>query len=155
MVFGGDFVFHAGQYTQFTFHRHIVLVSVFHDFFGQGNVVFVRMMGTIDHHGRETHVDARFAQFKGITVVEVKGDLRFFHTQFLGVFHSSLSHVAQQGLVGVLTGTAGYLQDDRRLGFDGSLNDGLHLFHVVEVEGRYGILSVNGLLKHLLGVDKA
>ena len=68
--------------------------------------------------------------------------------------HRALGHVAQQGLVGVVTRAFRHLQDDGRLGFDGSHDDGLHLFHIVEVESGDGIAAVHGLGEHFTGVHK-
>ena len=111
-------------------------------------------MRTVDHHRRETHVNARLAEFERIAVVEVQHDLRMSATQFLGIFHRTLSHITKQGLIGILTGTARHLQDHRRFRFDGSLNNGLHLLHVIEVECSDGVFALDGLFKHLSRVHK-
>ena len=69
--------------------------------------------------------------------------------QFLGILYAALGHITEDSLVGILAGTAGYLQDDRGLGLHTGLDDGLHLFHVVEVEGGNSIAAVDGLLEEL------
>ena len=88
-------------------------------------------------------------------MVEVQYDLGFGPAQFLGVLHGSFGHVAQQGLVGVVARTLRYLEDDGRLGLGGSLDDGLELLHVVEVECRYGVTALDGLGEHFAGVHEA
>ena len=132
-----------------------MLVSVFNNLLGEGDVVFVRKSGTVDHHGRETVVDAVLAEFERVTVVEVEHDLRICAAEFLGVFNSTLSHVAEDGAVSVVTSTLRDLHDHRRLGFNGSLHDSLHLFHGVEVESRDSIATLNSLCKHFPGVHQA
>ena len=46
-------------------------------------------------------------------MVEVKHDLGLFTTQLLSVSHSTLSHVAEDRSVGIVTGTLGNLHDHR------------------------------------------
>ena len=90
--FSLDFIFHTGEHAEFSFDGHVVLVSVFNNLLGEGDVVFVRKSGTVDHHGRETVVDAVLAEFERVTVVEVEHDLRIGAAEFLGVFNSTLFH---------------------------------------------------------------
>ena len=153
--FSLDFVFHTGEHAEFSFDGHVVLVSVFNNLLGEGDVVFVRKSGTVDHHGRETVVDAVLAEFERVTVVEVEHDLRIGAAEFLGVFNSTLGHVAEDGAVGVVAGTLRDLHDHRRLLLDSSLHDGLHLFHGVEVESRDSVATLNSLCKHFPGVHQA
>ncbi len=153
--FSLDFVFHTGEHAEFSFDGHVVLVSVFNNLLGEGDVVFVRKSGTVDHHGRETVVDAVLAEFERVTVVEVEHDLRIGAAEFLGVFNSTLGHVAEDGAVGVVAGTLRDLHDHRRLLLHSSLHDGLHLFHGVEVESRDSVATLNSLCKHFPGVHQA
>ena len=88
-------------------------------------------------------------------MVEVKNDLGILPAELLGISHSTLGHVAQEGSVGIVAGTLGYLEDDGALFFGSGLDDGLELLHVVEVEGRDSVTSLDGLGKHLAGVDEA
>ena len=88
-------------------------------------------------------------------MIEVEHDFRFLPAQFLGVSHSTFSHVAQQRLVGVVAGTFRHLKDNGGLGLGSSHDDGLKLFHVVEVESGDGIAALDCLGKHLAGVHKA
>ena len=153
-VLGGHFVFDTGQHAQLAFDGHVVLVSVFHHFLRQRHVLIVGQRRTVDHHRRETHVDAVLAQLERVAVVEVQHDGDVL-AQFLGVLHGALRHVAEQRLVGVLACAGRNLQDHGRRSLDARLDDGLHLLHVVEVECRNGITAFDGFGKHLAGVYQA
>ena len=133
VCFVRNFVFDTRENAEFAFDGDVVFVGVFDDLLGEGDVVFVGVGRAVDHNGREAEVDAGFAKFKRIAVVEVQND-RNIVAQFLGVFASALSHIAQERLVCVLARAARDLKNDRRLLFDASLNNCLHLFHIVEVK---------------------
>ena len=85
----------------------------------------------------------------------MENDFGMLATQFLGIFHSTFGHITEQGLVGIGAGTFGNLKNHRALLLGRSLDDGLKLLHVVEVESRDGIAAVNGSLEHLAGVHQA
>ena len=85
----------------------------------------------------------------------MENDLGFLPTEFLCIFYSTLGHVAQKSLVSIVAGSFADLQDHRTLGLGCCLYDSLELLHVVEVESRDGVTAVDGLRKHLAGVDKA
>ena len=154
MVFGRYFVFDTGQNAEFSFDRYVELVGVFHHLAGERHVFVIGKVATVYHDRRETHVDAGFAEFEGVAVVEMEADGNV-PAQLLGILHGALCHVAQDGLVRILACSARNLQDDGRRGFDAGLYNGLHLFHVVEVEGRDGIFSRHGFLEHLSGIDQS
>ncbi len=154
VVLGRYLVLDAGQHAEFAFHRYVELVGVFDHLAGERHVLVVGEVAAVDHHRREAHVDARFAEFEGVAVVEVQAD-GDVAAQLLGILYGSLGHVAQDGLVGVFACAARNLKDDGRCGFDASLYDGLHLFHVVEVEGRNGIFARHGLFEHLSGINQS
>ena len=81
-------------------------------------------------------------------------DLGMFPTEFLGVFYSALSHVAQEGSVCIVACALGNLKDNGRLFLRSSLDDGLKLLHVVEVESGDSIAALDSLGEHLAGVHK-
>ena len=62
-------------------------------------------MAAVDHNRRETAVDTALADLEAVAVIEVKYDLGVLPAKFLGVFHCSLSHVAEKGCVGIVAGT--------------------------------------------------
>ena len=111
--FARHFVFHAGKHTEFAFHSHVVSVCIFHHFLSERHVFVVGEVRAVDHHRRETEVHAAFAHFEAIAVVEVEADLRFFPTEFFCIFHCTLSHVAQQGLVSIVASALRHLEDYR------------------------------------------
>jgi hypothetical protein len=150
----GNLIFHTGENAEFGLYGHIILVSVINHLLGEGDVLLVREGGGVDHHGAEAHVNAALAQLEAVAVVQVEDNLRILPTQFLGVFYGTLCHIAEEGLVGVVTGTLGNLEDHRALGLCAGLDDGLKLLHVVEVESGDGVTAGNGLLEHLTGVHK-
>ena len=86
-------------------------------------------------------------------MVEVEND-GTVKAEFLCVFASALRHVAEKRLIRVFTRAAGDLKDHRGLGFDASLNDRLHLFHVVEVKRRNRVVAFVSLLEQFLRVHQ-
>ena len=150
-----NFIFHTGQHTEFTFNGYIELVSVVNHLLREGNVFFVGKAGAVNHHRAEAHVDATLASFKRITVVKMQHDFRMLAAQFLGILHSTFCHVAQQSLVSVSTSALRNLQNNRAFLLRRSLDDGLQLLHVVEVESRNCITASDGTLEHVARVDQA
>jgi hypothetical protein len=153
VVLGRNLVLHTGQYAQLAFYRHVELVCVVDHLLGERHVLLIGEVRTVDHHRREAHVDAALAKLERVAVVEVQND-RNVLAQLLGIFDGALSHVAEQGLVGVFARARRHLKNYRRRSLHASLNDGLHLLHVVEVECRDGITALDGLCEHLTGVHK-
>ena len=88
-------------------------------------------------------------------MVKMKHYLRMLATQLLSILYSTLCHILKQGLVGIVACALRHLKDNRRLEVRRSLDDGLQLLHVVEIEGGDGITAVDGFLKHLFGVYQA
>ncbi|OAV63664.1 hypothetical protein Barb6_03623 [Bacteroidales bacterium Barb6] len=152
---GADLVFHTCQHTQFAFYGHIMLMSIFNDLLRQSHIFIVGKMRTVNHYGREPQVHTTLAQLKRIAVIQVENNLRMLATQLFGIRHGTFRHITEQRLVGIFAGTAGHLQNHRRVRFRRCLNDSLHLLHVVEIERRNGILAFHSLLKHLPCVHKA
>ena len=93
--------------------------------------------------------DATFAKLVAVTMVKVKYNLRLLPAKLLCILHSTLGHVAEKCLVGVVAGSLGHLEDNRRLCLCCSLNDGLELLHIVKVECRNGVTTLNCLGDHL------
>ena len=48
MMIRRNFIFHTGQYTQFTFYSYIKLMSVVNHLLCQSYVFFIRQMRTVD-----------------------------------------------------------------------------------------------------------
>jgi len=51
-----------------------VIVRVFHDLLGERNVLFVRMVAAVDHHGGEAAVDAALADIEPVAMIQVQAD---------------------------------------------------------------------------------
>ena len=155
VVVGRNFVFNAGENAEFAFNSYIELVSLVNDFLCEGYVFFVGKVRAVDHYGRETGVDAAFAEFERITVVEVKNDLGMLPAEFFCIFYCALSHVAEKCGVGIVASAFRYLEDDGRFFFSGSFDDGLKLLHVVEVESGDSVSAFDGLGEHIASIHQA
>ena len=59
-----DIIFDACQLTQFAFDDDAMGMSVFDDLLGQGDVIFERMLRSVNHDGCEPAIYAGFARFK-------------------------------------------------------------------------------------------
>ena len=151
----GNLILDTGEHAEFSLDGHIELVRILDNLLGQGDVLLIRQGGGVDHDGREAHVHAALAELEAVAMVQVEADLGMLPTELLRIRDSTFRHVTEKGLVGILTGTAGNLEDHRGLGLGGRLDDGLELLHVVEIESGDGVTAGNGLLEHLTGVHKA
>ena len=151
---GGNLILDTGEHAEFGLDGHVELVGVFHDLLGEGDILLVREGGSVDHHGAEAHVDTVLAQLEAVTVIEVEADLGVLPAQFLRISDGTFGHIAEEGGVRIVAGALGNLEDDRGLGLGGSLDDGLELLHVVEVESRDGVSAGDSLREHLTGVHK-
>ena len=154
-LFGLYLVLNACEYAELSLNGYVVSVSIFNYLLGDADVLLVRKRAAIEHNAGETIVDAVLAELEAIAVVEVKNNLRILATEFLGVFYSTLSHIAKDGAVCIVARALADLHDDGRLCLYGSLHDGLHLFECVEVESWDGIAASNCLFEHLTGVHQA
>ena len=147
-------VLHTCQHTELCLYGNVMGMGILYHLLGEGDVLLVGKVRTVNHDRRETVVDAVLAQLEAVTVVEVQHDLGILAAQFLGILHSTLGQVAQDGTVGIVAGTLRYLHDDGRLALYGCHYDGLHLLHGVEVEGRNSIATSHCLGKHFTGVHQ-
>ena len=156
VFFSFDIIFHTGENAQLTFDGDVELVGIFHDLAGLSDIFFEREVRTVDHNGAETEVDAALAGLEVRTMIQVQNDRNTLTAgKFLGILNSTLSHIAEQSLVGIVTGTLGNLKDHRGLCLNASLNDSLQLFHVVEVVCGDGIAAVNSATEKFAGVDQS
>ncbi len=155
MVVGAYLVFHSGENAEFAFHRNVELVGIVHNLLRQGYVFLEGQVAAVDHHGRKSVVHAVLAHLEAVAVVKVKHDLRMLPAKRFGIFYRPLGHVAEEDRVGIVARALRHLEDYRRFGFGRSLDDGLELLHVVEVERGDGIAAMYGFGKHLAGVDQA
>ena len=70
-------------------------------------------------------------------------------TKFVSILYDASSHISEKIDVCIISGASGYLKNNRALCFDTSLNDCLHLFHIVEVECTDGVSTLDCLGKHV------
>ena len=81
-----DFIFNACKCSKFGFNNNAVIMSIFYNLFGQGNIFLKRLGGGVDHNRSKSAVDAGFAEFKRVTVVEMECDGNF-GVQFYSCFN--------------------------------------------------------------------
>lgn len=159
VALGLDIILDASKDTELTLDGDIVRLGVgeVDDLPGEGDVLVVWEVGAIDHDRAEAVLDAGLAELEAVTVVEVEDDWDelVLWVDFLGVLNSTLGHVTEEGLVGVLTGTSGDLEDDWGFSLDGGGDDGLKLLHLGEVVSRDGVAAVHSLREDVLGVDES
>ena len=151
---GGYLVLDAGQHTELALDGDVILVGIFHHLARNLDVLLIGQGAAVVHDAGEAHVDAALAGLEAVAVVEVEDDLGVGAAELLGILDGTLGHVAQEGGVGIVAGALGHLQDDGTLGLDGGLDDGLHLLHVVEVEGGDSVAAVDCFLEHLASVHE-
>ena len=153
--FGGYFVLYAGQHTELALDGYVVLVGIFYHLAGDFDILLIGQSTAVVHYAGEAHVDAALAGLEAVAVVEVQHNLGVGTAQLFGILHGTLGHVAQEGGIGIVACTLGHLQDDGALGLDCGLDDGLHLLHVIEIEGGDGVAAVDCFLEHLTGVHES
>ncbi|CDC62976.1 uncharacterized protein BN660_00108 [Clostridium sp. CAG:448] len=140
-----DVILDACQSAELAFHHDTVGVRIFHDLFGQGNVVLKGVMGAVDHDRRKSAVNAGFADFKIRAVVQVKRQVN------AGIADGSLRQSHQVLVLCVFARTCGNLENHRGTLFLSRLGDCLDDFHVVDVERTDGITALVCFFEHFLG----
>ena len=151
----GNLIFDTCENAELGLYGNVILVCIVNNLLCEGDVLFVRKGGSINHDGAEAHIHAALAKLEAVAVVEVENNLGMLPAEFFCILHSTFRHVAEKGLVGVVARTLAHLEDNGRLGLCRSLNDGLELLHVVEVESGDGVTALDCLCEHLAGVHKA
>ena len=152
-LFRRDFILNTRENAELSLNCDVVLVSVGNNLLRELDILFERKRTAVNHDRAEARINAALASLKAVTVVEVKDDLGLLATEFLSIRDGTLSHVAQNRGVSVLTRTLRNLHNDGRLRLDCRLNNRLHLLHCIEVERRDRITALDGLCEHLLGID--
>ncbi len=154
-----DLVLDPGQAAELAFDRDAEGAGEIDDLARQGDILLIGEVRAVDHDRREAVIDAGLGQIEGVAVVEVEGDgdglvraLGLLHLP--GHAHRPFGHVAEEGLVGVLPGAARDLEDDRRARLGAGRDDGLELFHIVEIVGRHRVPPGEGAPEHVVGVGE-
>ena len=134
-----DRVFDTGQLAQLALDDYAALMRIFDDAARQLDIVPKRMLGTVDHDGGKAAVDAGFADFKILAVVEVDANRQ------IGVLNRGFNELHQINVLGVFSRAGRNLQDNRGFLFLGGLGDTLDDLHVVDVEGADGVAALVSL----------
>jgi hypothetical protein len=139
------------EHAQFGFDGHADRVRELDHLARDVDVVFVRgdrfavrHQRTVHHHRREARADRGHADRRRLAVVLVHddGNVR------IG-FDGGVDQVAQEGLAGIFAGAGRGLHDHRAVDGVGGGHDGLHLFQVVDVEGRQAVTVFGGVVEQL------
>ena len=156
VLFTGHAGFQAAQAAQLAFHGHTAGMGEGHGLLGDAHVVVVvgRRLAVghqraVHHHRGEAQLDGALADVGAGAVVLVHD-----HRDVREFFHRGQDQVTQEGSAGVLAGTGGGLDDDRRIGLVGGFHDGAHLLEVVDVEGRDAIAEFGGVIQQLTHADE-
>ena len=101
----------ANKLAEFALHNAVMCVGVIDHFLAQLGVLIERQMASIDHHAGKPFVDALFAQFEGVAMIEVHRDRNGRKT------YRRFDQLFEVNRVGVLTRSFGNLQHHRSFFF--------------------------------------
>ena len=111
---------------------------------GLCDVLFDRIVRTVEHDGGETSVDASLSAFKG-AVVEVQSN----RNCDMQILNHALYHANDGGITAhILACALGNTKDNRRLALLSGEKDSLCPFKVVDVELTNSVLAVASLVQH-------
>jgi hypothetical protein len=143
--------FQVAQAAQLALNRHADLVRHLDHLAGRLDVVVearrrlaVFHQRAVHHHRAEAEVDGAGADLGAGAVVLVHHQ-RDVREGLAG----RLDEVLDEGLAGVFAGAGAGLQDHRGANLVGSSHHGLHLFEVVDVEGRDAIAVFGSVVQQL------
>ena len=132
--------------AEFGFHGAVIFVRVFHDLFGDFDVLVERLVAGVNHDAGETFVNALLAQLERVAVVQMDGD------GDVGQADGGLDELLEINRVGVLARALGNLEDERGFFLFAGLDDGLDEFHVVDVERAEGVFAFERLGEQVFGM---
>ena len=136
-------ILYACQLAKLALYYYAVSMSVLYYLLGNSDVVLEGMMGTVNHNGSETAVDAGLAGLKICTMIQMQGNW-----QLRMNLKSSLYQMYQILMVCILASTCGALQDYRSTQLSSSIGDTLYNLHVVYVECTDSVAALVCLLEH-------
>ena len=143
--------FKRADNTQFAFDRSADRMRAGNHFFGNADVVFVRRRGfavgfkrTVHHNGRIAVDDRRLADIYRRAVILVNTD-----RQFRKHFDTGGNHVTDHRVAGKFAGAGRSLQNDRGVDFLCRLQNGNHLFHVVDIKSRNAVAVFRRVIQNL------
>jgi len=106
---------------------------------GNGDIFFIGLVGSVDHHRGKTVANTLNRQLIGVAVVEMQ---RNGYGGFAGDFSRDHRHVVQ---LAVLDLERADLQDRRQLEFLGGFHHRLYRFEIPDLEGANRIFVLPGL----------
>ena len=136
-------VLDASQSAQLSLYDYTVLMRILDHLAGDLDVLLERFGGSVDHDRSKSTVDAGLAGLKIRTVIQVQCD-----RNIRALLHRCLYQLDQVGVVGIGTGTLGYLQDQRCALLLCCLGDTLYDLHIVDVECSDRITAIIRFLEH-------
>ena len=137
-----DVILDTSQFTQLSLDDYATCMSVLNDFLSDFDVLFEVIVGTVDHDGGETTINAGFASLEICAVVEMQSDRNIVDLQ------SSFYEMHEVLMLSVFTCASGALQDDRGLQLSSCFRDTLYDFHVVDVESTDSVAAFVSFLEH-------
>ena len=141
-------VLDARKFSELRFDHHAVIVRVFDDLFGEGDVLFPGLGRSVDHDGREAAVDGRLADLKIRAVVKVHRDGNVRR------FDCGLDKVTQIYRVRIFSCAGGDLQDHGGTALVCRFHNGLDHLHIVDVERADRIAARVRLFEHFSRSDQ-
>ena len=137
--------------AEFAFNRSTDRMSAGNDFFGNFDVIFIRRRGfavsfqrAVHHYRRIAVNDCRLADIDRGAVILVQTN-----RQFGEHFNSGGNHVTNHRVAGKFAGAGRGLNDNRGIDFSGSLQNGKHLFHIIDVKCGNAVIIFGGMVKNL------
>ena len=140
-------VFDACQLAEFRLDNDAVVVSVLDDFRRDFDIFFKRVMRRVNHNRSKATVNAGFAKFETVAVIEVHYDGQSAD------FRRRLDKMTEIYGVCVLSCARGYLQDNGSVFFGASLDDALDGFHIVDVKSADCVTAFIRFLEHFGGCN--
>ena len=119
-----------------------MIVSIFHDLSGQSNVILEGFGRGVDHNGSKAAVDAGFAQFKSITVIQMKSNGK------TGLFNCGFHQFHQIGMICIIACALGNLKNQRSIKIFRCLGNSLDDFHIIYIKCTNSISTVIGFFEH-------
>ncbi len=134
--------------AQLRLHRDASDVGDLDDLGSLGHVLFVEQLGAIEHERGKAFAQAAHVLLKAGAMVQVQ------HHRHIHLSSSDLDHACSHRQASVADGSLANLQDDRRTLLLGRLDDGLHHFQIVSVEGAHGKAGLPGVLQYFFATHK-
>ena len=94
------------------------------------------MLGTVNHYGSETVINAFFADVKILTVIQVETDVN------TGIQYCCFNKLGEICRLGILSSSGGNLENERCVFLLCSFNDTLYYFHIVYIKCANSVIAL-------------